>query len=59
MQQQKHLLFANESLEWAIINQDDSYQNIMAEALKPNVKKLTYGIYHDCDVKAVSWSYGY
>ncbi|MCW8398282.1 UDP-N-acetylmuramoyl-L-alanyl-D-glutamate--2,6-diaminopimelate ligase [Legionella sp. PATHC038] len=52
----KAQLFAGESLQWAIINQDDAYQQKMAAALRPHVKKLTYGIQHDCDVKAVNWS---
>lgn len=34
----KSLLFARESLEWAIINQDDAYHKIMAAATKPQVK---------------------
>ncbi|WP_131794270.1 UDP-N-acetylmuramoyl-L-alanyl-D-glutamate--2,6-diaminopimelate ligase [Fluoribacter gormanii] len=52
----KAILFARESLQWAIINQDDPYQRIMADAVKPHVTKLTYGIHHNCDVKVVDWS---
>lgn len=52
----KALLFGRESLQWAIINLDDNYQKRMASAIKPHVKKLTYGIHHHCDVKAVNWS---
>lgn len=51
----KAILFARESLEWAIINQDDEYQQIMAAAVKPEVKKLTYGMHQECDVKVVHW----
>ncbi len=51
----KALLFAKDSLQWAIINQDDEYQQIMAAAIKPHVKKLTYGIQQPCDVKVVEW----
>lgn len=51
----KALLFAREELKLAIINQDDAAQAIMAKALKPHVKKLTYGVHQNCDVKAVSW----
>lgn len=51
----KAILFSGESLQWAIINQDDEYQQVMAAALKPHVKKLTYGLREDCDVKAVNW----
>ncbi len=52
----KAMLFARESLQWAIINKDDAYQEKMAAVVKPHVRKLTYGIHQDCDVKAVSWS---
>ena len=51
----KALLFAREELQWAIINQDDSFQDIMSKALKPQVKKITYGLHQQCDVKAVNW----
>lgn len=52
----KSLLFNGEALQWAIMNQDDAYQKIMAAAVKPHVKKLTYGMQQNCDVKAVNWS---
>lgn len=52
----KSRLFAQESLIWAIINQDDSYQQIMMNAVKSHVKKLTYGINKACDVSAVNWN---
>lgn len=48
-------LFARESLQWAIINQDDEYQQFMAAAVKPHVKKLSYGMSKDCDVKVLNW----
>ncbi len=51
----KALLFATPSLEWAIINQDDPYHQLMSAAVKPHVKKITYGMHQDCDVKAVNW----
>lgn len=51
----KSLLFAKESLSWAIINQDDAYHSWMSSVIKPHVKKLTYGIHQDCDVKAKNW----
>ena len=51
----KAMLFAGDSLMCAIINQDDEYQQIMAAAIKPHVKKLTYGMHQECDVKAVDW----
>ncbi len=52
----KALLFETDQLQWAIINQDDAYQNIMSSAVKSHVKKITYGMHQDCDVKAVKWS---
>jgi UDP-N-acetylmuramoyl-L-alanyl-D-glutamate--2,6-diaminopimelate ligase len=51
----KALLFAHDSLQWAIINQDDEYQQLMTVAVQPHVKKLTYGIHKPCDVRAVNW----
>lgn len=51
----KAILFGEESLQWAIINQDDEYQQIMTAAIKPHVKKLTYGLQQACDVTAVNW----
>ena len=51
----KALLFARESLQWIIINQDDAYHKMMAASIKPHVKKLTYGIQQACDVRAVDW----
>ncbi len=51
----KALLFATPSLEWVIINQDDTYHQLMSAAVKPHVKKITYGMHQDCDVKAVTW----
>lgn len=52
----KALLFASDSLQWAILNKDDSYYQVMQKAIKPFVKQLTYGIQQDCDVKALNWS---
>jgi UDP-N-acetylmuramoyl-L-alanyl-D-glutamate--2,6-diaminopimelate ligase len=54
----KARLFAVDSLQYAIINQDDPYQHIMSAALKPHVKKLTYGLHQNCDIKAVNWYMG-
>ncbi|STY28718.1 UDP-N-acetylmuramoylalanyl-D-glutamate-2, 6-diaminopimelate ligase [Legionella wadsworthii] len=52
----KALLFARESLQWAILNLDDAYQKRMAAAVKVHVKKLTYGIRQNCDVQAKNWT---
>lgn len=51
----KALLFSGQSLQWAIINKDDEYQHIMRKALMPHVQKITYGLYQDCEVKAIHW----
>ena len=51
----KAQLFAGDELEWAIINQDDSYQHLMSHAIKPHVKKISYGMREECDVKAITW----
>lgn len=52
----KALLFERESLQWAIINQDDAYQRVMTAAVKPHVRKISYGINQECDVKVMNWS---
>lgn len=52
----KALLFARDELHYAIINQDDAYQEVMSRALKPHVKKVSYGLHKACDVRAVRWS---
>lgn len=51
----KAQLFARKELDWAIVNQDDSYKDSMLAALLPQVKTLTYGIHKDCDVRATDW----
>jgi len=51
----KALLFEKEHLQWAIINQDDPHQHLMSQSVKPHVKKITYGMQQECDVKAVDW----
>lgn len=52
----KSKLFEREELQWAIINQDDDFQNLMSSVLKAHVKKITYGMHQSCDVKAVKWN---
>lgn len=51
----KALLFARPELQYAILNQDDSYAAVMAAQLKSQVKKITYGRDLKCDVRAVNW----
>lgn len=51
----KALLFARDELEYAIINGDDAYQQLMSDALKRHVKKITYGLGETCDVRALNW----
>jgi UDP-N-acetylmuramoyl-L-alanyl-D-glutamate--2,6-diaminopimelate ligase len=51
----KALLFARPELQYAIINQDDAYHQMMQDALLPHVKQLTYGLQKGCDVQATAW----
>jgi UDP-N-acetylmuramoyl-L-alanyl-D-glutamate--2,6-diaminopimelate ligase len=51
----KALLFTNEHLEWVIINQDDKYKDLMLQGVKPEVKKISYGMADDADVYAEHW----
>jgi UDP-N-acetylmuramoyl-L-alanyl-D-glutamate--2,6-diaminopimelate ligase len=51
----KAQLFSNEHLKWAIINQDDEYSNRMVQVLKPHVKRISYGMKDNCDVKVIQW----
>jgi UDP-N-acetylmuramoyl-L-alanyl-D-glutamate--2,6-diaminopimelate ligase len=51
----KALLFSRDSLSCAIINKDDEYQQVMMDAVKSRVTKLTYGLNNDADIKAVKW----
>lgn len=51
----KALLFGIDSLQWAIINQDDTYQQTMSQALVGHVKKISYGLNEGSDVRALDW----
>lgn len=51
----KAMLFARPELDYALINKDDPYHQLIIAAVQPSVKLLTYGLYADCDVKAVKW----
>lgn len=51
----KAMLFARDELNYAIINGDDEFQHLMSSAVRPHVKKITYGMHKDCDVKAINW----
>lgn len=52
----KSRLFAVESLQCAIINQDASHAEMMLKALKPSCQRITYGINASADVQALSWT---
>ena len=54
----KASLFAKESLEWAIINQDSPYLNLMQEQLMPTCQRLSYGLGEGSSVRARSWETG-
>lgn len=51
----KALLFVRPELKWAIINHDDAYQHVISDAIPSHVKKITYGLHENCDVKAINW----
>jgi UDP-N-acetylmuramoyl-L-alanyl-D-glutamate--2,6-diaminopimelate ligase len=51
----KALLFKCSSLQWAIVNQDDSYASIMKNSLNKSCQLITYGINEGSDVCALSW----
>lgn len=53
--QAKAQLFANESLEAVIVNQDDEYKELMLQRAKPQVKKITYGFDPKSDVRVTRW----
>lgn len=50
----KAQLFAYPSLQWAIVNQDDSYAPLIKAAVHPGCKLVTYGIKEKADVQAVN-----
>lgn len=54
----KARLFANPSLDLAIINQDDKYAELMQQAVLPSCRLLTYGFGETADVRLVSWDTG-
>ncbi len=48
----KARLFAYPSLEWVIVNKDDSYANSMLTKKAISCQQLTYGLHKSCDVRA-------
>lgn len=51
----KALLFARPELQFAILNQDDPYLQVMSQVIKPQVKQLTYGMHEGADVRVNYW----
>ncbi|MDP1604811.1 MAG: UDP-N-acetylmuramoyl-L-alanyl-D-glutamate--2,6-diaminopimelate ligase [Legionella sp.] len=51
----KAMLFACSSLQWAIVNHDDSYASLMKSAVRAPCKILSYGVEEGSDVRALSW----
>ncbi|WP_133126928.1 UDP-N-acetylmuramoyl-L-alanyl-D-glutamate--2,6-diaminopimelate ligase [Legionella nagasakiensis] len=49
----KSELFALATLKSAVINLDDVYASYMAKRLNATCQKITYGLYSDCDVRAI------
>ena len=51
----KAQLFAHEHLQSVIVNYDDPYSELMLQAVKPGVKKITYGFNSGSDVCIEQW----
>ena len=51
----KSLLFARPSLQWAIVNFDDSYAQRMIAAMNKSCQLITYGIQGGSHVRALKW----
>lgn len=52
--QAKALLFATPTLEYAVINHDDEYSELMSVQLPVTCKKLSYGLKPGADVRALN-----
>lgn len=48
-------LFAKPTLKWAVINQDDSYSQLMRAAVSKSCQIISYGIREDADVQALRY----
>lgn len=51
----KALLFSCPTLQWAIINNDDSYTPLIKKSLKPSCQLITYGLQETSQVRALHW----
>jgi len=51
----KASLFATPSLQFAIINHDDAYHEVMLKPMSAGCKILTYGLKEGADVRATDW----
>jgi UDP-N-acetylmuramoyl-L-alanyl-D-glutamate--2,6-diaminopimelate ligase len=51
----KSLLFAKPSLNWVVLNQDDSYADVMRAKVPSSCQVLSYGIHDTADVHAHTW----
>lgn len=51
----KAQLFSHEHLEYVIYNQDDGYKDLVLQRVKPQVKKISYGLSRDSDVRVEQW----
>lgn len=51
----KASLFARKSLQYAIINQDDDYSQLMLQHLPKNCRPLLYGLTNAADIQATHW----
>lgn len=53
----KALLFSKPTLQAAIINQDDSYHELMEKQVPSTCRTLLYGLTQRADVQAISWAF--
>ena len=51
----KASLFANKALKWAIINQDDSYSQLMRAAVPKTAQIINYAVHEKAEVQALNW----
>jgi UDP-N-acetylmuramoyl-L-alanyl-D-glutamate--2,6-diaminopimelate ligase len=51
----KASLFSKPSLQWAIINHDDNYADIMKNALSESCQSITYGVKEGSEIRALDW----
>ncbi len=51
----KALLFAKDTLEWAILNKDDPYHEVMQKNIPNNCQLVSYGLQSSAQLRAQKW----